>query len=241
MEALGTFALCYVGGWAGVGSSPTDPAALTGIALAHGLVLGLFVFLGASISGGHFNPAVSIALWATGHHRLDDAVRYVLAQFGGSIVAGVFLYGMRPWPQKELKMGEKGLSLGHPALAPGVDGLTGFVCEALATGTLVLCVMAAGVHRKASEAAVSFMVGCSLLIGVLSIGPVTGAALNPARVFGPAMVAGTVAEKGHLIYYFGPIFGGVIVALLYQSVFIKGLSYKKTEVDDKGELPYLDN
>ena len=240
MEGLGTFALCYIGGWAGEGTEQQS-ANLTGVALAHALVLGLFVYLGASISGGHYNPAVSISLFVTGHQKLEDTIKYILAQFGGSILAGIALYALRPHWQKEIPMATNTLRMGHPSLAPGVEPIHGLIFEAIATGTLVLCVFSAGVHRKASDATVGFMVGCSLLIGVLSIGNLTGAALNPARVLGPAIITGKVAEKGHMIYYFGPIIGGLVTSKTYDYFFIKGMGRQTKRIDDKTELPYLEN
>lgn len=235
MEALGTFALCYVGGWS-VEWSFSGQASVTAVALAHGFVLGLFVYLGASISGGHYNPAVSISLYITGYQKLEDTIRYILAQCGGSILAGIVLYCLRPnW-----LIAMKTAQLGHPSLPDNVDTTVGFICEAIAAGTLVLCVFSAGVHKKAPDAVTATMVGCSLLIGVLSIGNTTGAALNPARVLGPAILSGRVGERGHMIYYFGPIVGGMVASLLYKYFFIKTFPIKKNRViDDKAEKPYI--
>ena len=237
MEALGTFALCYVGGWS-VEWALNNQVSVTGVALAHAFVLGLFVYLGASISGGHFNPAVSVSLYITGYQRLEDMLKYVLAQCTGSIVAGIFLFLMRPLWLKS----RPDLQLGHPSLPEDVDVATGFFCEAVATGTLVLCVFVCGIHKKAPETVTATMVGCSLLIGVLSIGNTTGAALNPARVLGPAILSGRVGERGHMIYYFGPLIGGPVAALLYKYFFIIGNTERyRQKVDDKAELPYLDS
>ena len=233
-EALGTFALCYVGGWS-VEWSMNNQASVTAVALAHGFVLGLFVYLGASISGGHLNPAVTIALCITGYHKVQDAIMYVLAQLGGSIVAGVCLFILRP----NFMLESKQSLLGHPSLPPNVEPIIGFLCEAIATGMLVLCVFSAGIHKKAPEAVVGTMVGASLVLGVLSIGNTTGAALNPARVFGPAILSGRVGERGHMIYYFGPISGGIVAALFYKFFFIYGNPIKKGPVDDKEEKPYI--
>ena len=234
-EGLGVFALCYVGGWS-VEWSMDGQASVTAVALAHGFVLGLFVYLGASISGGHLNPAVTIALCITGYHKLEDGIKYVLAQMGGSIVAGVFLFILRPNFMLESQID----LLGHPSLPADVDTVIGFICEAIATGMLMLCVFSAGIHKKAPDAVVGSMVGASLAVGVLSIGNTTGAALNPARVFGPAILSGRVGERGHLIYYFGPVAGASVVALAYKHFFITGMpARRKEQTDDKMEQPYI--
>lgn len=221
MEALGVFALCYVGGWA-VEWSIEGQASVTAVALAHGFVLGLFVFLGASISGGHYNPAVSFSLFLLGYMKLEECIKYILAQIGGSFMAGLVLFLMRP---QIFSTTRDARQLGHPSLPDDVDTAIGFSCEAIAAGTLVLSVMAAGVHKKAESTTVAFMVGCSLLIGVLSIGNTTGAALNPCRVIGPAFFSGRLIERGSLVYYFGPVVGGAVSAMLYKFFF---MDYKDT-------------
>ena len=118
-------------------------ANMTAVALAHGFVLGLFVYLGASISGGHFNPAVSFSLFLTGYMKIEDCIRYIFAQIGGSFAAGLVLFLMRPEVFAATRSANQ---LGHPSLPAGVDSSIGFTCEAVATGTLVLCVMSAGIH-----------------------------------------------------------------------------------------------
>ena len=244
MEALGVCALCFVGGWV-VQWSIEGKANLTAIALAHGFVLGLFVYLGASISGGHFNPAVSISLLFTGYMRLEDCIKYIIAQVAGSFAAGFLLFLMRP---EVFEKSRAGYQLGHPSLPDDVDSSIGFTCEAIATGTLVLCVMSAGIHRKASEQTIATMVGSSLFIGVLSIGNITGAALNPCRVIGPAFFSGRFIERGSLVYYFGPVIGGVVTAWLYQKFFIDEdtplfaqIDSTRKDEDETFDKPFLDN
>jgi aquaporin Z len=241
MEALGVFALCYVGGWS-VEWSIEGSANVTAVALAHGFVLGLFVYLGASISGGHYNPAVTFSLFLTGYIRVEQCIKYILAQTVGSFIAGFALILMRP----EIFSKTKALSqLGHPSLPDDVDTSIGFTCEAVAGGTLVLCVMAAGIHRKAPAETTATLVGCSLLLGVLSIGRTTGAALNPCRVIGPAFFSGRLIERGSLVYYFGPVVGGAVTSLLYKYFFMEYEdSVFKTVDDQKSESldkPFIDN
>lgn len=242
MEALGVFALCFVGGWA-VEWSIEGGENVTAVALAHGLVLGLFVFLGASISGGHFNPAVTFALFLTGFVKVEQCIKYILAQTAGSFIAGFVLFMMRPQIFAKTRDARQ---LGHPSLPDDVDSSIGFTCEAIAAGTLVLCVMSAGIHRKAPETTVATMVGASLMIGVLSIGNTTGAALNPCRVIGPAFFSGRLIERGSLVYYFGPVVGGAVTAMLYKFFFMDYNTSVFTPVDSKTEevtldKPFIDN
>lgn len=242
MEALGVFALCYVGGWS-VQWAIEGACNVTSVALAHGFVLGLFVYLGASISGGHYNPAVTFSLFLTGYVTVETCIKYIISQIVGSFVAGFVLFLMRPALFAKTRDARQ---LGHPSLPDDVDTSIGFCCEAIAGGTLVLCVMSAGVHKKAPEATTATMVGCSLLIGVLSIGNTTGAALNPCRVLGPAFFSGRMIERGSLIYYFGPVVGGAVVAMLYKFFF---MDYKESvftpvqnkEEENKLDKPFIDN
>ena len=242
MEALGVFALCYVGGWA-VEWNIEGASNVTAVALAHGFVLGLFVYLGASISGGHLNPAVTFSLFLTGFIKVEQCIKYILAQIAGSFVAGFVLFIMRP---QVFEITRAARQLGHPSLPEDVDTSIGFACEAMAAGTLVLCVMSAGVHRKASAEITATMVGCSLLLGVLSIGNTTGAALNPCRVIGPAFFSGRLIERGSLVYYFGPVVGGSLTALLYKYFFMEYEESVFNPVDeDKRSVslnkPFIDN
>ena len=218
MEAMGVFALCYVGGWA-VQWAIHSQLDLAGVALAHAVVLGLFIFIGFEVSGSHFNPAVTIALCITGYQSKDEAVRYIIAQGIGSLLAGFVLLACQPLSlSNDNALGHQ---LGHPSLDPQYSQINGFFCEFIATSFLVLSVFSAGVHKKASAETVSASVGLSLGLSVLAIGNYTGAALNPCRVLGPALFSGTIVERGFWIYYLGPIIGGAFTGIAYKYIFIE--------------------
>lgn len=218
MEALGTFALCYVGGWA-VEWNIHGSLDLPGVALAHFVVLSMFIYIGFDISGSNFNPAVSIALMLTGYQKSNDTIRYIIAQCVGSILAGFALLTARPH-SLDAKVASIH-QLGHPSLDPTYSQLNGFFCEFFATGCLVLCVFCAGIHKKASAEAVSTCVGMSLGLMILAIGNYTGAALNPCRVLGPSILSGRFMERGFWIYYIGTIAGGACAGIAYKYVFIE--------------------
>ena len=115
MEALGVFALCYVGGWS-VMLSINGSLDLTGVALAHGIVLAMFIYIGFDISGGHLNPAVTIALCLAGYQKKEESIRYITAQCIGSLIAGFVLLSCRP-KSLDAKVGAIH-QLGHPSLDP---------------------------------------------------------------------------------------------------------------------------
>lgn len=218
MEALGVFALCYVGGWS-VEWAINGSLDLAGVALAHFLVLSMFIYIGFDISGSHFNPAVTIALCLAGYQKKEESIRYIIAQCIGSLVAGFVLLSCRPHAL-DAKV-SKIHQLGHPSLDPTYSQLNGFFCEFIATGCLVLCVFCAGVHKKASAEITSTCVGMALGLMILAIGNYTGGALNPCRVLGPAFFSGRFLERGFWIYYVGTILGGACTGLAYKYIFIE--------------------
>ena len=224
MEATGVFALCYVGGWA-VEWAINGSLDLAGVSLAHFVVLAMFIYIGFDISGGHLNPAVTIALWATGYQKKEDSIRYIIAQIVGSLIAGFTLLSTRP---KALDARVAKIhQLGHPSLDPSYSEINGFFCEFFATSALVLCVFCVGVHKKASAETTATCVGMSLGMMVFAIGNYTGAALNPCRVLGPAFFSGRIVERGFWIYYLGPILGGVCTGMAYKYIFIESEEEKE--------------
>ena len=224
MEALGVFALCYVGGWS-VEWAINGNLDLAGVALAHFVVLSMFIYIGFDISGSHFNPAVTLALCATGYQDKKEGIRYIIAQCVGSLTAGFVLLSTRP---RSLDAKVASIhQLGFPSLNPNYSMLNGFFCEFIATGCLVLCVFSAGVHKKASAEVTSACVGLSLGLMVLAIGNYTGAALNPCRVLGPAFFAGRSLERGFWIYYAGTLAGGLFTGVAYKYIFIESEQEKE--------------
>ena len=228
MEALGVFALCYVGGWSVMWNIDDGRQVdLAGVALAHFVVLSMFIYIGFDISGSHINPAVTIALCAAGYQKKEESVRYIIAQCIGSMTAGFVLLSCRP--QSLDKTVASIHQLGHPSLSPEYSQINGFFCEFIATGCLVLCVFCAGVHKKASAEITSTCVGMSLGLMILAIGNYTGGALNPCRVLGPAFFSGRLLERGFWIYYAGTIGGGLCTGLAYKYIFIES-DQEKDEV-----------
>ena len=218
-EFIGTFALIFFG----VGSICADQflrsssngqigLGLLGIALAHGLAIGIMVSSLGHISGGHFNPAITIGFWVTRKFSTFDTLAYWIAQLAGG-VAAAYLLRLLPvdvWGP---------VQLGTPALASGISTMTGMIFEAVMTFFLVFVVFATAVDEKgAFNKIAGFAIGLSITIGALFGGPFTGAALNPARAFGPALAANHWTNHG--VYWIGPLAGGVAAGWLYDAVFL---------------------
>lgn len=212
-ELVGTFAFFFIGAGAIVANQYSHGAVgLIGIALAHGLVLSIMVSVFGATSGGHFNPAVTIGFWVTRRIETLLAVIYILAQLVGGVLAGLALRAVFPtavW---------QAAHLGTPNLAPGVSFGTGVLLEAILTFFLVLAVFGTAVDARAPKIA-GFGIGLTVMVDILVGGPLTGASMNPARTFGPALAGGY--WDNDLVYWIGPIIGGALAALLYEYLIIR--------------------
>ena len=211
-ELVGTFALVFVGSGAIILSKmPGSNIGLIEVAMAHGLILAVMVTATMRISG-HFNPAVTIAFLTVRRIGSFMAGVYVLAQLLGAMLAAYALKaGMPEVPFEAARGGGQFVSL---------DITTGqaFLLEAIATFFLVFVIFGSAVDPKAPRVG-GFAIGLTIAADILAIGPLTGASMNPARSFGPA-IASTIWE-GHLIYWIGPIIGGVIAAQIYEWVLMR--------------------
>lgn len=182
-----------------------------GIAAAHGLAFSVLVTATMRISGGHLNPAVSVGLWIGGKVDGRTAGTYVLAQVAGAILAALLIKLLLP------AMAVSVTSVGAPELASNMTFWRGAAVEALLTFFLVTAVFGTMASSEA-PAVGGFGVGLTLFAAVLVGGQVTGAALNPARAIGPALIAGEL--HGQAAYWIGPIIGGIAAALLWRLVLL---------------------
>lgn len=221
-EFIGTFALILVGAGSIIAAQSMGggSASLIAIALAHGLVIACMASALGAVSGGHFNPAVTIAMLLDKRMKGIDAVNYIIAQLAGATVAGFALcYGFFPgaWEAAQL---------GTPMLAAGISPLQGILIEAILTFFLVTVIFGTAVDDRAPKVGALF-IGLTITMDILFGGPLTGAAMNPARTFGPA-VAGWLAGastynpwSGHLVYWIGPLLGAFAARVCYANFFRK--------------------
>ena len=199
-EFLGVFFLCLFG--IGAIMNGVD---ITGVALAHGLAIFVAICAFAHISGAHFNPAVTIALAATKRIAPVDAVAYIVAQLIGAAAAAAVL------KSSFCTLG------GVPALADGVTTSSGILIEAVATFILMIVIMGVAVDSRGTFSIVAGLpIGMAIVGDIFFAGPATGAAMNPARWFGPALVTGDMGSA--LIYLVGPIVGALVAVFVYDLV-----------------------
>jgi MIP family channel proteins len=214
-EFIGTLALIFIG----AGSILADRLAgggvsLVGIALAHGLTIAVMVSAFGHISGGHFNPAVTLGAFVANKIALSDAAVYWIAQLAGGVCGALLLTAVFDSSTRQAA------NLGTPALGAGVTNGQGLVFEIVATFFLVLVVCATAIDPRGAFSVLSGLpIGLVITFDILAGGPVTGGSMNPARTFGPAVVGGYWAN--HWIYWIGPLAGGAIAALLYSGLFLR--------------------
>ena len=211
-EAFGTYTLIFFGAGAVVTQNlPKANFGLLGIALAHGVALAVGVTATMNLSGGHLNPAVTLGMLAVKRIDAKAALAYILAQLAGACLAAFTLQLLLP------SAITKAMSLGAPRIGSMVTIGQATAIEGVLTFFLMSAVMGTAVSAAAPKVA-GFGIGLMLFIAILIGGPLTGAALNPARAFGPALLAGHWV--GHLAYWIGPIVGAVVAAFFWEKLLL---------------------
>ncbi|KAE9461146.1 hypothetical protein C3L33_06956, partial [Rhododendron williamsianum] len=199
----------------------TTPAGLVAAALAHAFALFVAVSVGANISGGHVNPAVTFGAFLGGHITLLRSILYWIAQCLGSVVACLLL-----------KFATGGQETSAFSLSSGVTVWNALVFEIVMTFGLVYTVYATAVDPKkgnigiVAPIAIGFIVGANILAG----GAFDGASMNPAVSFGPAVVSWT--WDNHWVYWLGPFVGSAIAAVVYEVIFISPSTYAELPTTD---------
>lgn len=213
-ELIGTFALVFIG----AGAAVSGFGGLVGVALAHGLVIATFVYAYGHISGAHFNPAVTFGLALNGTVRWGDAVYYWVAQFlGAAIAAGSLNLFVG-------NIGVNGIQEGATiGLLTGPSPFIAMAVEAVLTFFLVNMILHGMVAGKAGALA-GWAIGLTVTFAILAGGPMSGASLNPARSFGPAIFSTSIDLKNpdlanwifYVVYFVGPLLGSALAVGVFK-------------------------
>jgi aquaporin Z len=216
-EFVGTFALIFVGaGSIMTAAGPADQSPLLAAALAHGLVIAVFASAVGHISGAHFNPAVTFSFLVARRMAPSLALVYWVSQFTAAVAGALLLRWIYPAHLRD------GLALGAPFLE-GVTGAQGFAIEAILTFFLVWVIFACAADPRGTFRAIAGLaIGFTISLDVLMGGPLTGAAMNPARAFGPELVQNFWNDAW--VYYTAPLLGGAVAALLYDFLYLRPLA-----------------
>ncbi|XP_056620221.1 aquaporin-4 isoform X1 [Triplophysa dalaica] len=214
--------------WSAKEEKPSPPD-LVLISLCFGLSIATLVQCFGHISGAHINPAVTAAMVATRKLSLAKAVFYLLAQCLGALVGAAILYGVTPASVR----GGLGVTSVNPEISTG----HAIVIELIITFELVFTVFATcDTKRSDLKGSAALAIGLSVCIGHLFAIPYTGASMNPARSFGPAVIMGKWND--HWVYWVGPLIGGVLAATVYEYLFCPDLDLKRHYVDVLSKRPF---
>jgi aquaporin Z len=227
-EFIGTFAFVFIGaGVAAVVGEGVGMPGIVAIAFAHGLAIMAFAFAYGSVSGGHFNPAVTVGVLAAGAMGAGEAIGYIVSQLIGGIVGAFFLSAV---------LGGAATGLGTPALAQnlalGATTLTvtpesGFMIEAVLGFFLVTVVLSTAIAGRAGSVA-PLAIGMTLTFNILMGGALTGATFNPARALGPMVATGNFSDAW--LYPTAPIVGAIVAAILHTG--LARLAHERMARDD---------
>lgn len=203
-EGIGTFTLVFAGTGAVMVNAISD-GSLThlGISFVFGAVVAALIYCLGHISGAHFNPAVTLAFWSSGFFPKRLVLPYILAQLIGAVSASVLLF---------ISLG-KVANLG--ATLPLDDNwLQSFVLELVLTFILMFVIFGSGLDRRAPVGFAGMAIGLTVGLEAAFMGPITGASMNPARSFGPALIAGI--WQHHWVYWIAPIIGAQLAVIVYR-------------------------
>lgn len=216
-EFLGTFALCFLG----IGAIlATQGQSLVAIAFAHGLAIGLMILAVGHISGGHFNPAVTVGLFIGRRINVPDAIAYIVAQVVGAVAACLVLLAIFPKSVRDAQ------SFGIPAVGKGFSvgdvtinftSTNALVAEIVTTFFLVFVVYGTAIDKRSNCTIAGLAIGLIITADIFAVGAVSGAAMNPARYLGPAIVDGNFTNAW--IWIVGPVVGGLLAGLVYSLLF----------------------
>ena len=207
-EALATFALVFcVGGAAAAEAAGHAGLGLPAQAAVSGLAVMALIYAVGHLSGAHINPAVTLAFTLTRHFPPREAASYAGAQLAGAAAAGLLLLAV--WPDAPGNLGANAITVGAGSA---------LVVETVLSALLMFVIMAVATDTRAVGAAAAIAIGATVVLDILVGGAVSGASMNPARSFGPALASGEWSD--FWIWVAGPLLGTAAGAFAYQ--FVRG-------------------
>ena len=201
-ELVGTYALVLAGCGAIIVNAQTGALTHVGIALTFGLIITVMIAAAGHLSGAHFNPAVTLAFALTRHFKWQEVPAYLLGQLTGAVAGALTL----------LLLFGNTANLG--ATLPSGDAFQSFSLELLLTAILMFVIISVATDTRAVGEVAALAIGATVALDALWGGPISGASMNPARSFGPALIADVWTNQW--VYWLGPIFGASLGAEIYQ-------------------------
>jgi aquaporin TIP len=207
VEFLGPFTLCFIGIGAIVAGGD-----VVAVAFAHGLAIGVMVAAAGHISGGVYNPAVVVGLVVANRMSIPKGVSYVIAQLAGAVVGALAVKAAFPDADTDA------VQLGVPQVLDNLEWGSAFIAELIMTFLLMFVIFGVAIDNRGSRAIAGLAIGLTITMDILAGGVLTGAAMNPARAFGPAVVQNVWDDQW--IFWVACPLGAVIAAALYQYVLL---------------------
>ena len=228
-EAIATYALVFFGPLSIILSvvafgDGLSIESIIMISLGHGAVIGLMVYAFGHISGAHINPAVTIPMMITKKISVQDGIGYIIFQLIGAVVAAFSLKAILPEIGAKVNFGTQG----GPSELLNSSIASGIAVEIILTFFLVTVIFLTAVHKKAAAGIHGISIGGIVFLLHLVGVPLTGASMNPARTFGPAVVSGF--WELHWLYWVAPIIGGIIAGVIMNYVFVNKAEPKTKSV-----------
>jgi MIP family channel proteins len=220
-EMIGPFALTFLGAGSimlAVTQGYGDGGTLVMVALAHGLAIGLMVAAAGHISGGHYNPCLTVGLWLGGKIGALKAVGYIAAQLIGATIAALILKQLFDDSTATLRQAIPSVNYSGDADGIIVGRTNALIIEVVLSFFLMYVVYGTAVDKRGPGAIAGLAIGLTITMDILMGGPLTGAAMNPSRHFGVALVDGT--WKDWWVYWVGPIVGASIAAIVQSYIFM---------------------
>jgi aquaporin Z len=203
-EFIGTFTLVFAGTGAVIVDSLSQGAVThLGISFVFGAVVAALIYALGHISGAHFNPAVTLAFWSSGFFQRNRVLPYLVAQVLGAVVASMVLF---------LSFGSVA-NLGATLPQHG-NWQQSFILETVLSFILMLVILGSGLDRRAPIGFAGMAIGLTVGLEAACMGSITGASMNPARSFAPALVSGT--WQHHWLYWIAPILGAQLAVWIYR-------------------------
>jgi aquaporin Z len=218
-EFLGTFWLVLGGCGSAVlaAAFPQLGIGLLGVSLAFGLTVLTGAYALGPISGGHFNPAVSVGLWAGGRFPVSQLLPYIIAQVVGAIAGAAVLYLIASG-KADFSLAGGFASNGYGEHSPGKYSITAALVTEVVMTFMFLIVILGATHQRAPVGFAGLAIGLALtLIHLISI-PVTNTSVNPARSTGPAVFVGGWAIQQLWLFWVAPIIGAAIAGFAYRGL-----------------------
>jgi aquaporin NIP len=201
-ELIGTYALVTAGCGAIIVDATTGALTHVGVALTFGLIIMVMVAAAGHLSGAHFNPAVTLAFAVTRHFPWRDVLAYIAGQLIGAVLGALTLQALF------------GNIANLGAILPTGSAVQSFGIEILLTAVLMFVITAVATDSRAAGQLAALAIGATVALDALWGGPISGASMNPARSFGPALLAGVWRDQW--VYWLGPVIGAVLGAAVYQ-------------------------